>query len=174
MARNASIRMLYRLGWRAWWLLLILVHLPALSGVGRSALNPTSDGPGLVMGLAIILSVLFFLLKLLDVRFLRIGSRRCEVVAFILAFALVHHHFAASAVGSAAMQQAPAALATALAAAALSQGRRALRSIRSLAITLRQRLVPNPLWCTTIQRERSPQSLTAIQLCAARAPPPCR
>ena len=69
---------------RAWWTLLVLVHVPALLSVGRSLLaEPRSAN--LLMALALGLTVAFFFLKLLDVPFLRFRSRRGCAGAFLLA-----------------------------------------------------------------------------------------
>ena len=114
---------------RAWWALLVLLHVPALLGVGRSLV----EGPGsaeLLTALALGLTVAVFCLKLLDVPFLRFRSRRGCAGAFLLALCLVHHEVAASEAGRVVVGQTPAALAAGIVIEGLRRGVPVLRRLR--------------------------------------------
>ncbi len=95
---------------RAWWMLLILIHVPVLGSVGRSIFAHPEEGKWLPF-VALCLTVLLFVLKLLDVRFLRFRTRRGATLAFLLVCAVVHHEVAASEVGREVLKQTPAILA---------------------------------------------------------------
>ena len=73
---------------------------------------------------ALCLTVLVFVLKLLDAPFLRFRTRRGAALAFLLVCAVVHHEVAASEVGREVLKQTPAILAAGI----IVQGfRRSLR-----------------------------------------------
>lgn len=95
---------------RAWWMLLILIHVPVLGSVGRSMFAHPEEGKWLAF-VALCLTVLVFVLKLLDAPFLRFRTRRGAALAFLLVCAVVHHEVAASEVGREVLKQTPAILA---------------------------------------------------------------
>ena len=95
---------------RAWWMLLILIHVPVLVSVGRSMFAHPEGGKWLAF-VALCLTVLVFVLKLLDAPFLRFRTRRGAALAFLLVCAVVHHEVAASEVGREVLKQTPAILA---------------------------------------------------------------
>ncbi len=95
---------------RAWWMLLILIHVPVLVSVGRSMLAHPEEGKWLAF-VALCLTVLVFVLKLLDAPFLRFRTRRGAALAFLLVCAVVHHEVAASEVGREVLKQTPVILA---------------------------------------------------------------
>ncbi|MCH8315772.1 MAG: hypothetical protein IIA64_07350 [Planctomycetes bacterium] len=94
---------------RAWWMLLILIHVPVLVSVGRSMLAHPEEGKWLPF-VALCLTVLVFVLKLLDAPFLRFRTRRGAALAFLLVCAVVHHEVAASEVGRELLKQTPVIL----------------------------------------------------------------
>ncbi len=94
---------------RAWWMLLILIHVPTLVSVGRSMLAHPEEGKWLPF-VALCLTVLVFVLKLLDAPFLRFRTRRGAALAFLLICAVVHHEVAASEVGRELLKQTPVIL----------------------------------------------------------------
>jgi len=95
---------------RAWWMLLILIHVPVLVSVGRSMLAHPEEGKWLAFA-TLCLTVLVFVLKLLDAPFLRFRTRRGAALAFLLVCAVVHHEVAASEVGRELLKQTPVILA---------------------------------------------------------------
>ncbi len=95
---------------RAWWMLLILIQVPVLGSVGRSMLAHPEEGKWLAF-VALCLTVLVFVLKLLDAPFLRFRTRRGAALAFLLVCALVHHEVATSEIGREVLKQTPAILA---------------------------------------------------------------
>ena len=94
---------------RAWWMLLILIHVPVLVSIGRSMLAHPEEGKWLPF-VALCLTVLVFVLKLLDAPFLRFRTRRGAALAFLLVCAVVHHEVAASEVGRELLKQTPVIL----------------------------------------------------------------
>lgn len=92
--------------YRLWWALLIVIHIPILANVGRTLVLGSESGIWLAF-FALILTVLFFVLKLIDVRFLRIRSHRNGVMVFIVACLFMHHEVMASEVTHEVLQQAP-------------------------------------------------------------------
>ncbi|MCH7849294.1 MAG: hypothetical protein IIB53_13125, partial [Planctomycetes bacterium] len=72
---------------RAWWMLLILIHVPILVSVGRSMLAQPEESKWLAFS-ALCLTILLFVLKLLDAPFLRFRTRRGAALAFLLVCAV--------------------------------------------------------------------------------------
>ena len=107
---------------RAWWMLLILIHVPVLGSVGRSMLAHPEGGKWLAF-IALCLTVLVFVLKLLDAPFLRFRTRRGAALAFLLVCAIVHHEVAASEVGREALKQTPVILAAGIVVEGLRRSR---------------------------------------------------
>lgn len=108
---------------RAWWMLLILIHVPVLVSVGRSMLAHPEGGKWLGF-VALCLTVLVFVLKLLDAPFLRFRTQRGAALAFLLVCAVVHHEVAASEVGREVLKQTPAILAAGIIVEGLRRSRR--------------------------------------------------
>ncbi len=144
---------------RAFWALLVLVHAPALVGVTRSAAGDPASAD-LTAGLVLVLTVVLFSLKLADVSFLRLPTRRGSLLAFVVAFCLVHHEMALSEAGKAAMDQTPAALISGV----LIEGvRRSTQWLRGLRDWLRAtQAVGQPLLaCNVVAPEQRRAALTA-------------
>ena len=81
---------------RSFWLLLVLIHVPALVGATRSLILH----PDLLHGvrlLGLVLTVGCFVLKLSGVRFFSRGNTRSRALIFLLIAALVHQEAAAGA-----------------------------------------------------------------------------
>ncbi len=134
---------------RAWWALLILVHIPALISSAR-ALATGHGAAQTLTSAALALTVLVFFLKLLDVPWLRFRRRRGAVLAFLLACAMAHHEVAISDAGSAIIEQTPAALVTAALMDCLRRARRHLPDLeRRLAAVMADPLVGARL-CGTV------------------------
>ena len=108
---------------RAWWMLLILIHVPVLGSVGRSMLAHPEEGKWLPF-VALCLTVLLFVLKLLDAPFLRLRTRRGAALAFLLVCAVVHHEVAASEVGRELLKQTPVILAAGIVVAGFRRSQR--------------------------------------------------
>lgn len=80
-----------RLGFsRVMWGLMLCIHLPPLYKVWRSALNWRSNELQGIGCAWLTLAVVFFILKLLGVRWLRFQTDRRSIVTAILAVALMH------------------------------------------------------------------------------------
>ncbi len=107
-----------------------LVHLPALGRVGYGALHAPADREQILALTGLALTVGFFALKLIDVRFLRLGGHRGTGLAFILACAVIHHDAAITEAGRAAIGRVPAALATVLIIEALRRSDHLWRRVR--------------------------------------------
>jgi hypothetical protein len=125
---------------RAWWALLVGVHVPALLGVGRSLLE-TPGWANLLTALALSLTVAVFALKLADAPFLRFRSRRACAGVFLLACCLVHYEVAVSEVGREVFEQTPAALAVGVVIEGLRRAAPAIRRLRDHLAGLSNRLV---------------------------------
>ncbi len=157
---------------RAWWALLIVVHLPALASVGRSIL--AHAGPREVLTwLALWATISVFTLKLLDVRFLRFRTWRGTALSFLLACAVAHHEVAVSDAGKAVIETTPAALVTSLVVGRLWQARRRWRDLWRWTFAGRTgRLVLARLHGIALaEAHRRPQWAVVALPCVPRAPP---
>ncbi len=82
------------LGGRLFWALMLLAHAPAWLTIITERSAPPDAGT-LIRWLLLTLSQVFFLLKLLDVPWLRLPADRRALLAVTLAFALLHGDVAA-------------------------------------------------------------------------------
>ncbi len=154
-----------------WWGGLILVHVPVLLSIGRSVLDRPATAEVLTWSV-LCLTVFLFVLKLLDVRFLRFRTRRTAVVAFVLGCALVHHGVVASDAGQAVIGQTPAILATGLLIEGLRRARRRLLGRwRGMAAALRGIPHSSLRFERVAEALRVPLPVLVSHLCAPRAPP---
>ena len=154
-----------------WWGGLILVHVPVILSIGRSVLDRPATAEVLAWSV-LCLTVFLFVLKLLDVRFLRFRTRRTAVVAFALACALVHHEVVASDAGQAVIKQTPALLATGLLVVVLRWAHLKLRGgWRLMAAAGRHDLLSACVHKVVVQTLRVPQPAFVWHLGAPRAPP---
>ncbi len=154
-----------------WWGGLILVHVPVLLSIGRSVLDRPATAEVLTWSV-LCLTVFLFVLKLLDVRFLRFRTRRTSVVAFALACALVHHEVVASDAGQAVVKHTPALLATGLLVEGLRRAHLKLRGAgRLMAAAGRRDLLSARVHNLVVQTLRVPQPAFVWHLGAPRAPP---
>lgn len=94
---------------RVWWSALAALHTPIFLRVSAGLLTGEADPARLASWLGLLLTLGFFALKAADVRFLRLGSRRASVVAFLVVCALVHE----GSTGKTLIEQAPQAAALA-------------------------------------------------------------
>jgi hypothetical protein len=76
-----------RVAWQAAWVLLLAGHVPALLSLASSWLDGQAVGLRLLF---LIASVAFFILKIADVRWLRLPSDRRAVFALVVACILLH------------------------------------------------------------------------------------
>lgn len=154
-----------------WWGGLILMHVPVLLSIGRSVLDRPATA-GVLAWSVLCLTVFLFVLKLLDVRFLRFRTRRTAVVAFVLACALVHHEVVASDAGQAVIRQTPAVLVTGLLIEGLRRAHLKLRGAwRFMAVAGRRDLLSARVLEAVAQTLRVPQPAFVWHLGAPRAPP---
>lgn len=127
---------LHRLAERSFWLMLVMVHVPALIGATRSLLQHADFLHGLSL-LALILTVGCFVLKVVGFRFFPQGSPRNRVVIFILIAGLVHHEALATAAENTLANPAPAVLVTTLfIGECVRRSRRHLPSLRNALTAL--------------------------------------
>jgi len=124
---------------RAWWALLAIIHIAPLLGAMRTLIAEGPTGPRVVSTAALGLAFAFFLLKLLDVGFLRWRMRRASFLAFALTCVLVHDDAAPAAVRQAMLAELPTAIAVSVVLAGLQRtGRLIPRIVRRLAWLLRR------------------------------------
>ncbi len=179
--RTSRTRQLAPAARRAWWALLILIHIPVLGSVGRSLLAHPERDNWLAMA-ALCLTVVVFVLKLLDAPFLRFRTRRGAAIVFLLICALVHRELATTQAAREVLKLAPMALAAGVAVVGLCRSTSRLRR----GVRLRLREAWHHLlgaWGNTLLVARSfararladlhlltPQILVA-RACIPRAPP---
>ena len=165
---------------RAWWTLLILIHIPVLGSVGRSLLAHPERGNWLALA-ALCLTVLFFVLKLADVPFLRFRTRRGAAIVFLLVCTLVHREIATTQAAQEVLKLAPIALAVGVAVQGLRRCTARLRprlqvqltdTWRRLIVACRNALliVRSCAVVRLIDLHFTPQILVA-RVCIPRAPP---
>ena len=107
---------------RAFWAGASILHVGPWVGATRSLLEQPSVA-GFVAWLGVALAIIFFVLKTLDVCWLRFGSRRQFALVFVVACALVHHEAAVDGVDEVA--------AVAVAVAVAVSGAKVLSALRS-------------------------------------------
>src|SRR5436190_10970984 len=95
MAARTRTTRIVRLRWnvllrRVWWALLAMIHIAPLLGAMRTLIGEGPTGPRMVSATALSLAFAFFVLKLLDIGFLRWRMRRASFLAFALTCVLVH------------------------------------------------------------------------------------
>lgn len=95
--RNSAIRIIRHLGPRAFWLLLILIHIPAFIGATNSLLA-TPDFFHIASLIALVITVGCFVLKLFGYRFIKQGNVRTRALIFLVIVSLVHPEAAISSV----------------------------------------------------------------------------
>lgn len=83
---------------RHWlWVVMLLVHLPALTGDWSALLLRQGAGVNVVGFIALNLSALFFVLKIRDVRWLQFGTDGRSLLTLTIAIALLHVNLTAEA-----------------------------------------------------------------------------
>lgn len=173
MARRTRSCVAGSIASRAWWAMLVLIHLPALGRVGYNVVHaPASSSQLIGMG-GLALTVGFFVLKLIDVRFLRLGGPKGTVPAFILACAVVHHDTASTEVGRAAIGQVPAVLVTVLVVEALCRSDTLWRRVQrwfTMAVEP-SHATPGGNMSALATRLGPPQRVVSTCLCSPRPPP---
>ena len=75
---------------RALWLLMLAVHIPALLRCLWGQSSPTSQDPNIIAVVGLLLACVFFVLKILDLPWLRFKTDRRSLLTLALAVALVH------------------------------------------------------------------------------------
>ena len=154
--------------------MLVLVHLPALGRVGHKLFYAPAEGSPYLALTGLALTVGFFVLKVIDVRFLRIGGPRGTVLAFILACAVVHRDAPITDAGRAAIGHVPALLATVLVVEALRRADHLRRRVRQWFTTAGVVLDSLTRWCSApefVSHLQPPQYVILTCLCAPRPPP---
>ncbi len=157
---------------RLWWALLIAIHIPILANVARTLFIGAEPGSWLAL-IALCLTVLLFILKFIDVRFLRFRTRRNGALVFILVCLFMHHEVTASEVTREVFQQAPMILALGAVAVGARAARRQLRDLwRNLATTFaRQLVVAHPYAIVVSEPPSIARWFINSRLAIPRAPP---
>lgn len=155
-----------------WWALLIAIHIPILVNVSRTLFIGSERGSWLAL-IALGLTVLLFVLKFIDVPFLRIRSHRNGVMVFVVACLFMHHEVAASEVTREVLQQTPMVLALGAVAVGARAARRKLRDLwRDLNTTFaRQLVVVHPHGAVVAKPHTSIWWPSNSRLAIPRAPP---
>lgn len=164
-ATPAPPRRLARALARAGWGALAAIHVPILVSVLGSIGGGPSDGrvgSAIALGAAIGL----FVLKALDVRFLRLRSPRHACLAFCLATAIVHHDAVARCLDDRTVVEAAVVVSTVIAVRGLA---------RSRAVDLHQTLVaqfaiPAPRLAFAGVSDGAPRSGAEARSCAIGVP----
>ncbi len=153
--------------------MLVLIHLPALGRVGYKLVYAPANGAVFLALTGLALTVGFFVLKLIDVRFLRLGGPKGTGLAFILACAVVHNDAAITEAGRAAIGRVPAALAAVLVIEALRRTDQLWpRARRWFTMALGQLdAIPRCGTAAFAARVLPPQWVIESCLCAPRPPP---
>lgn len=163
------------------WLGLILVHAPAIWAVGgRLLAAPSFVEAPLGSALALLLTLAFFGLKLVDAPLLRWRGRRTQTIALLLAFAVAHHE--ALPAGEILVENAPVVLTIGgLTAEALLRRRRLNRTtaawrrlLADLVTRLAQRLALTRRAWAEAMTHRPPAPSYSIVEAPSRAPPVSR
>lgn len=157
---------------RLWWALLIAIHIPILYNVARVLILDDEAGSWLAF-IALLLTVSLFVLKFIDVRFLRFRTSRNGALVFIIACLFVHNEVAASEVTREVFQQAPMILALGAVAVGARAARRQLRDLwRNLATTFaRQLVVAHPYAAVVSEPPSIARWFINSRLAIPRAPP---
>jgi hypothetical protein len=145
---------------RLWWTALLLLHAPILATVLLSMASEGVTFGRLSSALSLALAILFFVLKMRDVGFLRLQTRQQSFVALCLVIAIVHHDAAASALVQEGAPETAALVTTVLVAAASVRPRRGfIRDLlRDLGTLMRGRpIAPQTVTATPRRRRRPPQ-----------------
>lgn len=111
---------------RVFWLLLLAVHIPALLAVGGSVVRG-EDAFSIVSIVGLALTVAFFVLKCLDVAFLRLRGPGAKI-AFLLVCAVVHREAVTSPIARQIIDGSPMVLVAG--AAAVGSSRRLRQRVR--------------------------------------------
>lgn len=122
--------LLFWLTRQSFWLLLVLIHIPALIGATRSLLLHPDFLHGISL-FGLVLTVGCFVLKLCGVQFFSRGNTRSRALVFLLIATLVHQEAAASAAEKVLAGPAPIILVAALAAVGVRRLRPVLATIKS-------------------------------------------
>lgn len=157
---------------RLWWALLIAIHIPILANVARTLFMGNEPGSWLAF-VALLLTVCLFVLKFIDVQFLRFRSHRNGVLVFIVACLFMHHEVTASEVSREVLQQAPMILALGAFVVGARAARHHLRDLwRDLnTIFARRLIVAHPSGSVVTQPHTSLKWLTNSRSAIPRAPP---
>lgn len=76
--------------WRSFWLIMLLMHTPALVSTCRNLGTSGLTAEASLTVLAIVVTMLYFLLKLIGARFLQFQMNRKTIIALCLITALLH------------------------------------------------------------------------------------
>jgi len=106
-SRDLMLKVLSRL----WWALLIALHVPAVVSVFEGLVAEPTVGRS-VAAVAVAITVAIFVLKLIDVPFLRLGGHRRSALVFVLACSIAHHEVIAKDAAGEVTDVVPAVLVT--------------------------------------------------------------
>lgn len=158
---------------RLWWIALLLLHTPILATVVLSMATEGVTFGRLSSTLSLTLAILFFVLKIRDVGFLRLQTRQQSFVALCLVIAIVHHDAAASALTQEGVPETAALVTTVLVTTALVRSRRGLIRdlLRDLGVLMRGRLIEPQVFIATPRRRRRAPQRRVRPIGVTRGPP---
>lgn len=158
---------------RAFWILMLLLHAPALARYLWAAPNKGTDSGDFATIIGLALAFTLFMLKILDIRWLRFSTDRRAVFALVLAAALAHVNLLRFSDEVVAHPTQPLLLSNILIASSLITVRRFLRN--SLGWFGRPTPTPKAIHVSCRWREPAGQSLSpqwlAHPFASPRAPP---
>jgi len=154
-----------RLVARGAWGAMLLIHVPILAAVMAAVLADPTGGERIASAAGLLVVTVLFLLKTLDVAWLRIGSARHSLLILLLAAAVVHHE----ALGT---DPVTAPMTVVAAATGFEFARRSPQILRGLRTLLGTgRLSPPAVTAFVMTRDADCASLLNIGSVRTRGPP---
>ncbi len=160
---------------RALWLLMLAVHIPVLLRCLWGQSGPLSQDHNIIAVVGLLLACVFFILKILDLPWLRFKTDRRSLFSLALAVALVHVNLMRYSGDVLADPMQPLVIANILMVTNLASVRGFMR--RALARLRRPKYATKvgaaPLGCTIPTADRPPPQFSFFAPTIPRAPPLC-
>lgn len=158
---------------RAFWLLMLVAHAPAVLGAWRSVVAGGLEPERLGCCIVLTVSMVFFALKLRDVAFLRLRTDRRALVVCCIVVALLHVNVIRPHSDATAVPQCVALVATTWLIAGLPSTRRVLKVVRVHLARTRKHCFPNTPFADSVRLDlfRPHCWVLAFRLFCLRAPP---
>lgn len=157
---------------RCFWLLMCVAHAPALASVFEAGVKDGMMSGPLGGCIALTACMVFFVLKTLDVPFLRLNLDRRALAIMVLAVGLVHHDCLGPTVDTATVVNCVAIVATAsLVAPALAARARLLAPVRTSCSTISPVLIGRRTGNNCLDETQPCCWVLALRLFSMRGPP---